>query len=127
MSHAKSYPLLSDRCRVCAMDLRAAWARAESAAESADWMRQILEGACDACQRLRYAAAMEFIHAADAVRVAWQVARAEFGDLAIDHEPFPQCSQEFRIPVRAVDADRRCRELGIWAQRQWRLPVRLRP
>ena len=81
--------MLSDRCRVCGTDLRAARAHASTAAESDDWLRQIMEGACDACQRRRQSAAVEFMQAADAIRVAWNWTITEFGPTAIDHEPVP--------------------------------------
>lgn len=81
--------MLSDRCRVCRFDLRAARIRAETMAESEEWMRQIFAGACDACQRNRQAAAVEFMAAADAIRVAWNWTIGEFGSAAIDNEPIP--------------------------------------
>lgn len=50
----------SGNCRVCGVWLEGRWAEAPTVAERAELTRQIDNGMCDACQRLRLAAAIEY-------------------------------------------------------------------
>jgi hypothetical protein len=71
-----------------------------------------------------HVAAEEYINAADEVRLIWQCLVAVHGPDAALHDPIDPRHQ----PVwwrRLVEADERCRELGLWTERTWELPRHL--
>ena len=61
--------------------------RATTDAERYSLRRQMGNGMCDACQRARQSAAVEYMAAADMIRLAWKWTMARYGSAAIDHEP----------------------------------------
>lgn len=119
----------SERCRVCGTDMRGNRVlaavrlnaiprgtihqpdREREALTLADLARQMSCGICDSCQRLRQAAALDYMRAADEVRildslgVRWAVLSGVRPQI---HSPFA------RMLDRVKDAERRCVELKMW-------------
>jgi hypothetical protein len=108
----------SRRCRVCRRELKFEWSRATAVADRAALDRQMRNGFCDRCARLQY------IAAADRIRLAWQWAQQTYGPDAVEHDPLlagrpgPLRSRAggSLALLRIASAGERCVELRIWGE-----------
>jgi hypothetical protein len=119
-----SRPRPAHRCRVCRRELKFEWSRATTTPERAELDRQMTNGVCDRCARLRHMAALEYIAAADRIRLAWQWAQQTYGPDAVEHDPLlagrpgPLRSRAggSLALLRIASADERCVELRMWGE-----------
>jgi hypothetical protein len=95
-------------CRVCGRSLKVDWTRATNE-EIADADRQIANGLCDVDQRKRWAAATEYLRAADQIRVITQMFAAA-GSRALRADRSPMLELRMRVNV----AERQCVALKMW-------------
>lgn len=100
-------------CECCGRNIMALPVRADLAlvTDRTDLVRQLRNGVCDPCSRLRITAAVDYIRAADAVRVlakvgiGWEI-RGGF---------YPDQSNGFAALLERVKtAEHRCEELKMW-------------
>jgi hypothetical protein len=106
----------SHQCRVCRDWLEPLYTKARSDAERESALRQMDNGMCDECQRKRWAAAVEYLRAADQIRVVTRMfARAAM------KTPSPHLGLMFELRSRVHLAEARCVALKMWH------PIDLRP
>jgi hypothetical protein len=108
-------------CLICGRWIEDDYLRATDHTGRASALRQMRNGLCDECQRERHSAALEYIAAADAIRLAWAWTLQAFGDDAIDYDPLiggrmPQgwATAGTAAWLRMNAAAERCVALGMW-------------
>lgn len=102
----------SFRCRIDGTDLMGQWMAAVLVADRAELDRQMQNGICDACQRDRLLAAIEYEHAAADVRL-WTMLGV--GDRAPGRGGLPHPAMTAAMHrIRA--ADERCVALKMWTR-----------
>lgn len=103
----------SHQCRICRAWLEGLYDRAATDDRRASALRQMANGMCDGCQRKRHAAAINYIRAADALRVMAQMyARAGF-KMPLNNRHGPML--EFWLRMTA--AEEACVALLMWHPR----------
>lgn len=110
MNHLKS----SASCRVCRRWFEGDWAKAETVERRQNLDRQMWAGICDACQRDRWSAAVEYEGAAAEIRLLIHLG----ADIQSGKPPkfLPLFSKALD---RAKAAEARCIRLGMWS---WERP-----
>lgn len=99
-------------CASCGTGLEAAYLLAQRSDERSALMRQTIAGACYRCQRLRLAAAEDFMRAADEVRVIARLAGPELAHTPMG--PHRYASPYSRMLMAVMSARARCEELKMW-------------
>ena len=100
-------------CLICADNMQARMDRTEPIAERAELMRQILNGICDPCQRLRFAAALEYQAAKDELAVMILLGAGTPRHRQGETMPFAHPAYK-QADLRLKYANQECVRLRMW-------------